>query len=199
MPLVTDNPWDDVADEWDEAATVRAYADAAFSSLIEVVEKAGVELDGGVALDFGCGTGQLTRHLAERCDRVDAVDTSPAMLARLRSKVRENRWDNVAALDAIPERSPPYDIVVCASVLAFVDDHPSTVRDLVGRLRPDGLFVQWDWEAEPDDADHAGLTRNAVEGALEQAGLSGGAVETAFTIEADGESMRPLLAWGVRR
>lgn len=195
--------WDEVADEWDRAASVRAYAAAAFDSLIEVATTAGVPLRDARVCDFGCGTGLLTEHLSAHCSAIDAVDSSPAMLARLTAKVDQHGWTHVRSFRELPDPGPPdpavpYDIVVCSSVLAFVDDHPATVAVLAARLRPGGLFVQWDWEAEPDDPDHAGLTRRAIERVLAGAGLVGGSIETAFTIEADGERMQPLRAWGVR-
>lgn len=201
--------WDEVADEWDRAASVRAYAAAAFDSLLEVVTTAGVPLRDARVCDFGCGTGLLTEYLAEQCSAIDAVDSSPAMLAQLAAKVDQHGWTHIRTFGELPDTGPDpagppgpagqYDIVACSSVLAFVDDHPATVAALAARLRPGGLFVQWDWEAEPDDPDHAGLTRSAIERALAGAGLVGGSIEPAFTIEADGERMQPLRAWGVRQ
>jgi SAM-dependent methyltransferase len=38
----------------------------------------------GIALDFGCGVGRLTRALARRMDEVDGVDASPTMIERAR-------------------------------------------------------------------------------------------------------------------
>lgn len=209
-PRLVASEWDEVADEWDRAASVRAYAAAAFDSLVEVAATAGVPLRDARVCDFGCGTGLLTEHLAAHCSTIDAVDSSPAMLARLAAKVDQYGWTHVRTFGELPDSaelphaigSPhstgSYDIVVCSSVLAFVDDHPATVAALAARLRSGGLFVQWDWEAEPDDPDHAGLSRNAIERALDDAGLVGGSIEPAFTIEADGERMQPLRAWGVR-
>lgn len=205
MPVVTDgkvtedNPWDEVAEEWDAASSVRAYADAAFESLLEVAHAAGLTLDGARVLDFGCGTGLLTERLAAHCATVDAVDTAPAMLARLRERVSTHGWDHVHAHGDLATVAGPFDLVVASSVLAFVDDHPATVGALASRLRDGGLLVHWDWEAETGDPDHAGLARRAVEDALAGAGLVGGTVETAFTIEADGERMSPLRAWGRRQ
>lgn len=189
--------WDEVAAEWDTAASVRAYADAAWSSLLTVADEAGVDLTRAVVCDFGCGTGVLVEHLAARCERVDGIDTSPAMLAGLQARIDRHGWDHVRALPALPERAGPYDLVVCSSVLGFVDDHPATVAELGTRLRPGGLFVQWDWEAADDDADH-GLTRRAMTDALTAAGLDGGTVELDFVVEAEGERMQPLRAWGIR-
>lgn len=45
-----------------------------------VLEEAGLELERGRALDFGCGVGRLTQALAAHFRRVDGVDISPEMI-----------------------------------------------------------------------------------------------------------------------
>ena len=70
------NPWDEYAADWDDDPDVRAYAAAAFQSLIDVLDSQGAHLEGAVVCDFGCGSGLLTEHLAGPARRVDAVDTS---------------------------------------------------------------------------------------------------------------------------
>src|SRR4029077_9437302 len=42
---------------------------------------------GGTCVEVGCGPGRMTGALAERFDRVVAVDVSPAMLERARAAV----------------------------------------------------------------------------------------------------------------
>ena len=95
--------------------------------------------------------------------------------------------------------SVPFDIVVCSSVCAFLDDHHGTVKTLVGLLKPGGLFVQWDWELNPQDDEPFGLARNQVFEALTDADLIDVSVETAFEIDVDGQQKRPLIGSGSRR
>lgn len=45
----------------------------------------GMPIRSGIALDYGCGVGRLTRALAERFERVIGVDISAAMLAQARA------------------------------------------------------------------------------------------------------------------
>ena len=52
------------------------------------------------ALDFGCGTGLLTLELAERCQTVTGLDTSPGMLAELAAKIERAGLPNVGVLEA---------------------------------------------------------------------------------------------------
>ena len=42
--------------------------------------------EAGAALDLGCGNGRLTRRLAERCQRVLAIDSSKGMIRQAQSR-----------------------------------------------------------------------------------------------------------------
>ncbi len=188
--------WDAYADGWDDDVTARRYADAAFASLVDRAAQKGVAIDGAAACDFGCGTGLLTELLAEQAGHIDAVDTSPAMLAVLDTKIERHGWTHVRTMTEPPDAPLRYDLVVCSSVCAFLDDYPGTVQQLVGLLRPGGLFVQWDWELEPGDDDPHGLGRDQVRAALTEAGLADVSVDTGFRVEVGSETMSPLMGVG---
>ncbi|MDJ0770526.1 MAG: class I SAM-dependent methyltransferase [Ilumatobacter sp.] len=190
--------WDEYAADWDENAAVRAYADGAFASLTSLAASIGFDLDGVAACDFGCGTGTLTDRLADRCERIDAVDTSPAMLTVLRGKIERHGWPHVRPLGELPATPQGYGLIVCSSVLGFVDDYATTVETLLGHLEPGGLFVQWDWEANPVDDEPYGLTRAAIARTLEASGLDDVAVGIGFEVTVDGDTMRPLIGSGRR-
>lgn len=157
---------------------------------------AGVALDGADVVDFGCGTGLLTERLVAAGATVVAVDTSTAMLEVLDAKIVQHRWTGVRTDTALPSQGVTFDVIVCSSVCSFLEDYPGTIGELVTRLRPDGLFVQWDWERTDDDP--FGLTREEILAAMTQAGLVDGIVSEAFTIEADGQPMTPLIGHGRR-
>ena len=187
--------WDAYADQWDDQVGTKAYARAAFVSLLSVLEEAGIELSGSRVVDFGCGTGLLTEHLVNAGAEVVAVDTSPAMLAVLRAKADRFRWTTVTVtieFDDVPEGS---DVIVCSSVCSFLDDYPATAAQLAALLRPGGLLIQWDWERVEDDH---GLSRGEMVDALRGAGLEGVEVATAFEVEAEGQTMQPLVGHGRR-
>ncbi len=63
-----------------DPATARAELEGLFGRL-------GADPRGGVCVEVGCGPGRMTGVLAERFDRVVAVDVSEGMLARARSAV----------------------------------------------------------------------------------------------------------------
>lgn len=154
-------------------------------------------INGLTILDFGCGTGLLIEHLvASGAEHIHAVDTSPAMLAVLDAKIVDRGWSAVFTSQTTPTDYDGVDLVVCSSVLGFVDDYPATVVDLVRMLKPGGYFVQWDWERVDDDPH--GLSRSEMAEALGAADLEDVTVDIGFEAEADGQTMRPLMGAGRR-
>ncbi len=190
-----DDVWDTYADHWDEEPGTRAYSRAAFASLQPVLDGVGIELLGARVLDFGCGTGLLTEHLVDAGSGVTAIDTSQAMLAVLRAKVDRHHWAGVAVATDLDDVPGGNDVIVCSSVCSFLDDYPATAARLVALLRPGGVFVQWDWERGEDGH---GLDRTEIVEALGGAGLEQITVETAFEVDVEGHTMRPLIGHGRR-
>lgn len=105
-----------------------------------------IPLEGGErALDAGCGTGRVTRLLAERLPRgtVTAVDASAAMvaeatrrLADLAPRVTVRRAD-LLELEA-PE---PVDLIVSTATFHWILDHERLFARLRAALRPGGRLV----------------------------------------------------------
>ena len=187
--------WNEYAASWDEDEAARAYNVAVFASLARILEAAGASLAGAEVCDFGCGTGLLTEKLAETCRSIDSVDASPGMLEVLGQKISRSGWGHVRALDAFPP-DRTYDLIVCSSVCGFLEDYEGTVSRFAEQLRPGGLFVQCDWELDPDADEPMGLTREHIRACLTAAGLDVLAVETAFEIEVADWRMVPLVGAG---
>ncbi|MGI9579323.1 MAG: class I SAM-dependent DNA methyltransferase, partial [Microthrixaceae bacterium] len=185
--------WDDYAGGWDEDPSVRAYAQAALDSLEREVRSRGLVVGGDRALDFGCGTGLLAEHLREKYSLLDALDTSSGMRAVVEQKAALAGWTDVRVLESLPTAGERYDLIVCSSVCAFLDDYPETVADLSARLVPGGMFVQWDWELDPNEAEPFGLARSEVENTLASAGLLDVDVALGFTVGEEPEVMRPIM------
>ena len=197
--------WDEYAADWDEDEDARAYARKAFRSLDRITNGRGIHLEGSRALDFGFGTGLLTEKLAPVCEKVVALDTSKAMIERLREKIVRIRLANVwtaaedisQAVSRHPEQfRRPFDLIVCSSVCSFLNHYSATVTTLVKHLGPGGLFVQWDWENDPGASKKHGLSRSEIKNALSGAGLEAIEVDTAFEVMMGKEAMRPLVGAG---
>jgi hypothetical protein len=120
------------------------------------------------------------------------------MLSQLDEKVANNGWSNVRTASVLPESSSDHDLVVCSSVLGFVDDYPGMVSQLVELLRPGGVFVQWDWERNDEDEDEEpyGLSRTAITAALDAAGLTSVTVDVGFSLPTPHGAMEPLMGVG---
>ena len=89
------------------------------SELQGMFERLGADPRGGTCVEVGCGPGRMTAALAERFDRVVAVDVSPAMVERARASVPDANVDfrvvSGARLDGVD--SGVADAVVCYLVL----------------------------------------------------------------------------------
>jgi SAM-dependent methyltransferase len=106
---------------------------AAVARAVEAIESGGTR-----ALDFGCGTGNITRHLLALGQDVTAADVTPKFL-----RIVEDRFGvptiHLADGDLahIPDAS--FDIVGVYSVLHHIPDYLAAVEALVGKLKPGGV------------------------------------------------------------
>ena len=109
-------------------------------------------------LELAVGTGRLAVPLAARGIEVHGVDTSDAMLARLRDHDPEGRVELVLGdmVDDMPDG--PFDLVLVAYNSLFglesAERQQACFAGVAGRLAPDGMFVV---EAfVPDDPPRSG-------------------------------------------
>ena len=96
----------------------------------------GADPRGGTCLEVGCGPGRMTSGLAERFDRVVAVDVSPAMIERARAAVPAANVDfrlvSGERLDGVADAIA--DVVVCYLVLQHLPNAAS-VRGYLREFR----------------------------------------------------------------
>jgi trans-aconitate 2-methyltransferase len=127
--------------EWDGSAYDRISLPLERNGLT-VLER--LELDGGeTVLDAGCGSGRVTRALAERLPRghVIGVDGSAGMIAaageRLGDDVELIVCD-LTELDLAPRR---VDAIFSTAVFHWIADHALLFERLHAALRPGGQLV----------------------------------------------------------
>lgn len=101
------------------------------------------------ALDFGCGTGDLTERLLEegRAKRVVGVDITPGMLRRARRKASAGGYaarvrHMIANGERLPFADAAFDLVVSAFVMRNVGHREMAYREIVRVLKPGGSLVQ---------------------------------------------------------
>jgi predicted TPR repeat methyltransferase len=97
-------------------------------------------------LELGCSIGVLTERLAQHCDDLVAIDTSPTAVRRARKRVGPGVRVVCATL---PEELPagPFDLVVASEVLYYFA--PAALDGLLdaieAALEPDGTLLAVHW------------------------------------------------------
>jgi SAM-dependent methyltransferase len=143
----------DMRTTWDELAgrPAEVYVgdpSAAARELEHLFGRLGADPRGGVCLEIGSGPGRMTPYLAERFDRVIAVDVSPAMLERARRAVTAVNVEFTPVsgerLDGIPNEAA--NTIVCYLVLQHLPHRrvvTAYLAEIARVLAPGGeAFVQ---------------------------------------------------------
>jgi SAM-dependent methyltransferase len=127
----------DMRGTWDalaagDTATFVGDPDRGRTELDGLFGRLGGDPRGGVAVEVGCGPGRMTAALAERFDRVLALDVSPAMLERARAAVTSERVEFLEipgeTLDGVADGSA--DVLVCYLVLQHLPSRAHVLRYL---------------------------------------------------------------------
>ena len=159
-------------------------------------------------MDFGCGTGLITRRLGSQVASITAADTSSEMLAVLARKAQASGLRNVETLLLEPgypsPQGPTYDVIVSSMVLHHIEDVPHLLERFATWLRPGGWVAIADLEPEDGTfhADgrhviHHGIDPSALAGQIETNGLAVRSVRTVHTIRRQPEGAAEVRAYPV--
>jgi SAM-dependent methyltransferase len=92
-----------------------------------------------MVVEFGAGTGALTRHLcAASGHEITATDVSPAMVSLGRAAAPQARW---VQLDAFRDSLPPADLQVSSGLLQWARDPIRVIQNWTRALAPGGRMV----------------------------------------------------------
>lgn len=144
----------EVTAKWDQAAVsrihpLRSIDEIAYweSGVYQAQDAAKWIPEGGTVIDFGCGDGRLTLPLARMGFTVTAVDSSPAMLGRLRART-ENLDIETIQSDGMDLHGfiDPVDVIVARAVLIHHShaDVAALVIALASCLKKGGYLIA-DW------------------------------------------------------
>jgi len=104
-------------------------------------------------LDVGCGTGILTRLIADRCRpaQLCAIDPAPAQVAQAQRQLAGTAIGfQVADASALPHRDGSFDVVAAALVLNFVADRARALAEMRRVARRGGTIAAFVWEFETE-------------------------------------------------
>ena len=104
-------------------------------------------LSGTEWLDAGCGSGTLSRWLAEHGCAVLGVDAAPRMISSAATLANSGiitgslRFQQVETIARLPMDSHSADGILCSSVLEYVSDPDTCLAEFARVLRPRGILV----------------------------------------------------------
>jgi ubiquinone/menaquinone biosynthesis C-methylase UbiE/rhodanese-related sulfurtransferase len=108
-----------------------------------------------VALELGCGTGRVTRHLRKTLapqSMLIASDLSPDMLAVAKDKLKELNIDwRIINAQELPFSDGSVDLIVCSFGYMFVADRPKAFAEALRVLRPGGTLLLSTWSKLEDN------------------------------------------------
>jgi 2-polyprenyl-3-methyl-5-hydroxy-6-metoxy-1,4-benzoquinol methylase len=130
------------------------YQKRSFQARLEVLEEClrGRTLAGTRWLDAGCGTGTLTRVLAEKGCSVTGLDAAPQMIetARRQAQAHPHRermrfeiagQDTAGSLERLSEATGSLDGILCSSVLEYMPDAEHLIEEFARVLNLGGLVL----------------------------------------------------------
>jgi 2-polyprenyl-6-hydroxyphenyl methylase/3-demethylubiquinone-9 3-methyltransferase len=134
----------ELAHDWDTR-----YLKKSFVSRLYVLQECleGYDLRSQLWVDAGCGTGTLSRWLAEQGCDVRGVDAAPEMvktaasIALTKSYPGTLTFESIETIARLPVPSGSLDGVLCSSVLEYVQDPNACLLEFVRVLRPGGLLL----------------------------------------------------------
>ena len=109
----------------------------------------------GRGLELGCAIGETSHHLAPRCLRLLAVDSSPTAIAEARRKYGDHprlSFDEARLPEAMPRG--PFDLIVASEIGYYLPPQGLTalLRAIARELAPSGRVVLLHHLSNFDDA-----------------------------------------------
>jgi len=120
--------WYGIMDKINAELDLPSYEDIAKT----IVER--VDAENGLGLDVACGTGFVTRHLAQKMRFVCGIDISMGMLEKATEYAREKEIGNIRFARGMAEKLPfadsVFDCATCSGALHLFQDTVEALREM---------------------------------------------------------------------
>lgn len=141
--LSTARAFDDWSDHWSDHYATGGAMGGRIDRFADALQ--GRVIEGSRILDYGCGTGDISRALASRGWQVVGCDVSAAMIEIARNADPEGVID-WAPLPAdtplpLPFESASFNGVVSSSVFEYLASSEKVIAEIARILAPDGWFL----------------------------------------------------------
>jgi len=187
------------AQEWDVNEMVKAL-----SSGIGAAIQANVTLNDSMhVMDFGAGTGLITAQVADKVNKVSAIDVSEAMLEQLAAKPELQGKVETLCQNIIEQPlGTEFDLIVSAMAMHHVEDTDTMVQRFSEHLKSGAKVALADLDKEdgtfhPADVEgvyHSGFERDEFKAVLEKHGFADISFVTAHTVNKEGKLFPIFLA-----
>ena len=200
--------FDDAAADWEEKPLRVALARKVAGAIRQAIPLA-ITMR---VLEYGCGTGMVSRALSPHVAQIMAVDTSPQMLEVLRRKAGEEKIINIETLvhdltsEPLPDKG--FDLVMSSMTLHHIPDIEALLPRFLAILKPGGYLAVADLVTEDGSfhedntgVAHQGINPETVRTILAKNGGLDIGVQEIHTIEKPGANSAAVrkypvfLAW----
>ncbi|CEL93733.1 unnamed protein product [Vitrella brassicaformis CCMP3155] len=123
------------------ASTRPTYPQQLYETILGFIRQAGGQTR--LAIDVGCGNGQVTTRLAHGFDDVIGIDASQSQLDHAAAHPRVKY--HVGAAESLPASDGSVDLVTAAQAAHWFD-LPAFFRECRRVLRPTGVVAVWTYE-----------------------------------------------------
>lgn len=192
-PLAPDH-FDAKARQWDENPVFRERGQKIAQAIRDAVSPS----QDMSALDYGCGTGQLSFPLKDELGAILMADSSRGMLDVLTEKIAAHGVTNMTPvkLDLLVDPPPAqrFDLIYTSMTLHHVPDTDRLLRIFHDLLKPGGMLCIADLDKEdgsfhgPEVDVHHGFERSELSLRATQSGFSDIHFQTVFSITKDRET-----------
>jgi predicted TPR repeat methyltransferase len=153
-------------------------------------------------MDFGAGTGLISKHVAPHVNRITAVDISEAMLSKLAAKAELQDKVQTVCRDILQQpMDDRFDLLMSAMAMHHVEDTDTMVKRFAEHLKPGAYVALADLDKEDgsfhggptDGVYHSGFERSQLQDVLENNGFDDVRFVTAHTVQKEGKSYPVFL------